>query len=559
MLLPLRQSKCQALGEQIDKHGWIVVGFAALAMSVIACLARWPSPEIHDEFCYLLQADTFRQGRFTNPTHPLWQHFESFHQIVRPTYCAKYPPGYAVFLAVGWQLFGSPVTGLWIAAVAASLAVYWMLRGIVSARWAFVGALALSLHPSLHLPWSQSYMTGWPTVAATALLFGGVLRLRKRLSTVAGVAVACGIIGLVNTRPFEGFVATVAAVAFYFADRVHAYLRFRKCRAHSGRASRSPIPSRNAIVRVAAAGAIPSAIGLGLWCVYNQATTGSMLTMPYSLYERQYAIAPVFLWQSVPANFPDYSHREIYRFNHEYCLSGFRAMQHLPIYLGDLSIRATSWVVMLGMFLAALPILTMKYWIRFRVLRSMALVLFTMIGTSIMVPWWLSHYSATWIPVAIIVATLGLQLWIGRASVPTEKLTTLRRTAKPSQRWLHALCIVLVLQIAVTAVTLYSQVSLPPDSRWSNNRQAIIDKVTGQGDKHLMIVKYSPDHDFNEEWVYNLADIDSSQIVWARSMSQEMDGKLMDYYSDRTVWQVQPDLMDMPIELLREPKEILRP
>ncbi len=559
MLLPLRQSKSQALGEQIDKYGWIVVGFAALAMSVIACLARWPSPEIHDEFCYLLQADTFRQGRLTNPTHPLWQHFESFHQLVQPTYCAKYPPGYAMFLAVGWQLFGSPVTGLWIAAVAASLAVYWMLRGIVSTRWAFVGSVALSLHPTLHLPWSQSYMTGWPTVAATAFLFGGVLRLRKRWSVGAGVAIACGIIGLVNTRPFEGFVATSAAMAFYFADRVQAYLRFRKSRAQSGRAGRSPIPSRNAIARVAIAGAIPSAIGFGVWCLYNHATTGSIFTMPYSLYERQYAIAPVFLWQSVPVTFPDYLHREIYRFNHEYCLGGFVKLKHLPIYLGELLTRATSWVVLLGMFLAVLPIYTTTYWIRFRVLRSMAWVLFTMIGASVMVPWWLPHYSATWIPIAVIVATLGLQLWIGRASHASGNLMKSGRTVNPSLRWLHALCIVLVLQIAVTAIALYSQVSLPHDARWSNNRQAIIDKVIGQGEKHLMIVKYSADHDFHQEWVYNLADIDSSRIVWARSMSQEMDDKLMDYYSDRTVWQAQPDLMDKPVELLREPKGNLRP
>jgi len=58
----------------------------------------------------------------------------------------------------------------------------------------------------------------------------------------------------------------------------------------------------------------------------------------------------------------------------------------------------------------------------------------------------------------------------------------------------------------------------------------------------LVIIRYDSDHDPNQEWVYNGADIDGSKVVWARDMGEAQNLELIRYFKNRKVWSVEPDL-----------------
>jgi hypothetical protein len=72
-------------------------------------------------------------------------------------------------------------------------------------------------------------------------------------------------------------------------------------------------------------------------------------------------------------------------------------------------------------------------------------------------------------------------------------------------------------------------------------RKPVEQRLAATPGQHLVLVRYSKNHNSGEEYVYNDADIDHAKTVWAREIPETDLSPLLTYFRNRDVWLFEPD------------------
>src|SRR6266705_3203550 len=510
---------------------------SVVAVGILAIVARLavlpilpvPSPAIHDEFSYLLMADTFADGRLANPTHPMWVHFETFHVNMVPTYVSKYYPAQGIFLAIGQVIFGHPFWGVLLSSALMCAAICWMLQGWMPPAWALLGGLLAVIRLGTFSYWANSYWGGAVAALGGALVLGALPRIKEKQRARDAAWMGIGLALLFNSRPYESlFLAVPIAIALLVWLLRKDEQRIQK-----------------KVLCVILPLGIILTVTVAAMAFYFWKTTGQPFRPPYLVYEATYSSRPAFPWMPLKAP-PPYPSFALLNYQEGNLLGVFEFAAQHPLQSILLRILVF-WLFYLGptltvpflMLLLALPFgaKLSDFSAPMRFLFLVAGVSFAGMALPVV---FFPHYAA---PITAMVYAFVL--------LTMRYIRTLFFGAKPVGLGITRAIVVSCVLLAVVRIAApISGIALTPPkfSTWAAasskfpERPAIASELNRLDGLHLVFVLYHNENDQNPfDWVYNPADIDASKIVWARDLGPAKNQELINYFSTRKVWMLDPN------------------
>lgn len=474
----------------------VLIGlFSFLLNASLSLFVRMPEPFCTDEQAYLFTADTFAQGRLTNPPPPFVDHFRAPELLVQPSYQAKYPPAQGAALALGQVLTGHPIVGVWLSLAIGCAAVCWMLQAWLPARWALVGGVLTVVNPWIVSSWGLSYWGGAVAMTGGALVFGALRRIMACPRTRDSLLLAVGLGLLANSRPYEGLVASIPVAVTLLVWMV-----------------RSPTAKYGVVVRRVV---VPVVLGLtptfGWMAYYNLQVTGDPVKLPYQAWTeaaRPGESVGDLLW-------------------HSRTLDAAARQKHLAVQRRSLF---NLWMFYLRIPLVIpllfLPCALRTRWTAFAFLCVALMVLALMFQMSYAYP----HYAA---PVACLIVYLVVQ--------GLRQLRTRRIGGRPVGR--IAVAVFPLLYAGSSAVFLAQGGDWYPKPGGPPTRVQYEQELEATAGDHLVFIRdRRPRNERLTDWGYNRADFENARIIWVRDLGATKNLEVLGHYANRTAWLLVADV-----------------
>jgi hypothetical protein len=267
--------------------------------------------------------------------------------------------------------------------------------------------------------------------------------------------------------------------------------------------------------------------------------------MPYQIHEEAYGMTPLLIWQKPPPA-PEF---------HQQTIRDFHATYELPLYEKQLSIvgfieKIAIWfsllvlhalnvlvIPLIGMFTVLIPWILKNRWAQRAVLVYCVMICGLLLETFRGL-----HYAAPVIGLNYFFVVTAMRLWLQRD----------RRIGE------FIVCLVPILAILGVGKSLYGTIKENNSTAWHIQRAQLLKQLKQEDGKHLIVVSYGAEHSVHAEWVYNGADIDGSNVIFARAIKSTQDCQLVEYFKSRRIWSLNidgdqsiPELKPYPLSLCK--------
>jgi hypothetical protein len=390
--------------------------------------------------------------------------------------------------------------------------IFWSLSRWVAPRWAFRAALYFALFVGVFSYWTNGYWGGAMNSIGGLLMWGVMPRLRRRPGVPDALLFSLGFLIAVDTRPVESIIFVLLAIGWIFWPFVR---------------ERRAFPTR-----VIAAGVLCVGLGAALNGYYDEKVTGDPLLPGYLAQQKTFGVPQNFYFQK-PAigarfDFPDLRNeylRQLALWRRGRTPRGFAIAAAGKI--------RRAWAFFVGVALT--PVLFALPWAwRSRGVRSALLFAGVIFGFHLFYHSYYPHYEGCIfgaITLLLIQCWRHLSLW------------------KPGGNFSGAaLCRVLpvVAFIGLAAPLAGRMMEGPPGvGKWYAGAfyypswpRKTLDRFKSRPGRFLVLVKYSENHDPNDDWIFNDRDPAASKIVIARDIGLQSDEALIRRFPGRECWSI---------------------